>query len=522
MWEELRLENKLEYKKMILAFASLTKMFAQKTDEEEDDKTLSPIINSKYQETVFQKVFKASSEDIGNTSYDAAILLKKDDGAEIKYLIGIKTFGYYAGAQKIAQFKANITDWSDIITKIQANSKDKTDKAEINTLNNKLYKELAINIATLRNLRIESSKANIHGFKVNEQETENIESVYHVLMPSKKGENPSIYVGETQYDKIDIDNIQILGCSNHKNPCNFTFTDGHHEYRYTIADSQLLMDFKNQEIIKENWTVKYAEDAYKIFENIANQVYKEDEIKIVESYCWELKIEKYSGLNNFYGTGSKLGVDTRKSRINKICETYGNIIDSDKLTKIRQLLEIYLLKNSTNDNERAEKVEIRENIIKIIKEVNKQQLTTDIYKLLFRPVDEVYIPLPNSSNFHTKTPDFFAPNVAQLKEDGKSLAKPKEERKFTLVFEPSGKEIDCYITQEAGKAIESFEKQSYLGNWILKGIFQLKDYEPLTDKKLRDVGINGYRLYKTNKDNKVHFQFIWIDSSNKPVDLWEN
>lgn len=34
----------------------------------------APIINSKYQETIFQKAFHASAEDIGNTSYDVAIM----------------------------------------------------------------------------------------------------------------------------------------------------------------------------------------------------------------------------------------------------------------------------------------------------------------------------------------------------------------------------------------------------------------------------------------------------------------
>lgn len=65
MWDELPVSQRNEYKRMILAFASLTEMFAQKADgssEEEAQQfgTLSPIINSKYRETVFQKVFHAS------------------------------------------------------------------------------------------------------------------------------------------------------------------------------------------------------------------------------------------------------------------------------------------------------------------------------------------------------------------------------------------------------------------------------------------------------------------------------
>ena len=40
---------------MMLAFASLTEMFAQKTEDSED--IPAPIINSKYQETVFKRHF---------------------------------------------------------------------------------------------------------------------------------------------------------------------------------------------------------------------------------------------------------------------------------------------------------------------------------------------------------------------------------------------------------------------------------------------------------------------------------
>ena len=53
--------------------------FAQKSDADENDEIPNPIINSKYQETIFQKVFHASAEDIGNTSYDAAIRKENAD-----------------------------------------------------------------------------------------------------------------------------------------------------------------------------------------------------------------------------------------------------------------------------------------------------------------------------------------------------------------------------------------------------------------------------------------------------------
>ena len=144
MWQNLTKESKTEYQRMILGFASLTEMFAQKAENESEDVALSPIINSKYQETVFQKVFNASAEDIGNTAYDAALCLEQDD-KELKFLVGIKTFGISSGAQKIAQFKANHDDWAEIINMIKSNAYNEDGtaktKAEIDSINHDLLDE---------------------------------------------------------------------------------------------------------------------------------------------------------------------------------------------------------------------------------------------------------------------------------------------------------------------------------------------------------------------------------------------
>lgn len=156
----------LRIQKMILAFASLTEMFAQKAEADDDTEILlSSIINSKYQETVFQRVFKASAEDIGNTSYDTAIAHTDENGHVVKYLIGIKTFGIAAGAQKVAQFKANHDDWAEIINAIRANAIDDEGntrtKDEISLRNKPLYEKLAFEISYLRNLRIDSSESKV-------------------------------------------------------------------------------------------------------------------------------------------------------------------------------------------------------------------------------------------------------------------------------------------------------------------------------------------------------------------------
>ena len=163
MWSDLPEKQKREYKRLILSFASLTGMFAQKATDDEND--AAPIINSKYQETAFQRSFGAVAEDIGNTSYDASLKCNEE-----KYLIGIKTFGIASGDQKVAQFKAKHAEWAQIVEKMKENATGVEDKEQINDLNRELYLTLARRIGRIRNARIDSSYANIKGFLIENED----------------------------------------------------------------------------------------------------------------------------------------------------------------------------------------------------------------------------------------------------------------------------------------------------------------------------------------------------------------
>ena len=57
MWEHLKQEQKDKYKTLITNFASLSEAFSQKAEGEDSDDRESyvgPIVNSKFQDTVFQ------------------------------------------------------------------------------------------------------------------------------------------------------------------------------------------------------------------------------------------------------------------------------------------------------------------------------------------------------------------------------------------------------------------------------------------------------------------------------------
>ena len=115
MWEHLKQEQKDKYKTLITNFASLSEAYSQKAEVDDQNSAedfVAPIVNSKFQETVFQRAFQAVGEDIANTSYDASVVVDEKH----KNLVGIKSFGLNSGDQKIAQFKKDSQSWNELLS----------------------------------------------------------------------------------------------------------------------------------------------------------------------------------------------------------------------------------------------------------------------------------------------------------------------------------------------------------------------------------------------------------------------
>ena len=360
MWEHLKQEQKEKYKTLITNFASLSEAFSQKAEADEKNSTedfVAPIVNSKFQETVFQRAFQAVGEDIANTSYDASVVVDEKH----KYLVGIKSFGLNSGDQKIAQFKKDSQSWNELLSEITFYAEISPDKESADRENYERYEKLARKIATLRNQRIESSKALIKGFK---SDSTHVEAVYHVLMPTPKGNVPQIHVGETSYLPVDLNNLQIKGSTNLKNPTNFRFTDGHHDYKYTAADSQLHMTFNNKEIIVDTWDVQYVEDPFYLFENLHLLTADKKAPDVLETVSWVItdkdgNVEENSGFNGFNG-GSKLAKKDRLPRIIKFQNRFKNELSSEEMAFAIYSLEEILLKSWKTKEEKNQMKIIRE------------------------------------------------------------------------------------------------------------------------------------------------------------------
>ena len=92
--------------------------------------------------------------------------------------------GLILETKRSLSFKKDSQDWTDLLGDIKFHADISADKETADKQNYQRYEELARKIATLRNQRIESSKAQIKGFNSG---SVNVEAVYHVLMPTPKG-----------------------------------------------------------------------------------------------------------------------------------------------------------------------------------------------------------------------------------------------------------------------------------------------------------------------------------------------
>lgn len=530
MWENFPKDQKEKYRKLIINFSNLSEAFSQKSYG--DAEVITPIVNSKYQETVFQYAFNATEEDIANTSFDASLIMENG----VKYLVGLKSFGLSAGDQKIAQFKAKNDDWSDLVSKMVENAKsiprtEKNRKKKIDEENKDLYLNLAKKIAELRNERIRSSREQLRGFK----DEGDVRSVYHVLMPTVENDQPEIKVGETTYTEIDIDNLKVLGCTNANNPSNFKFTDGIHEYKYAAADSQLFMSFHNRDIIVDSWDVHYVKDALSFFESldhkeVVGQMAVAEEPGSYyskpkyESYSWTFidkngQVPTRSGINEF-NSQSKQSKPARKKQIQSLIKKYDQVLSKEELTKFSEGLQEILLPEKSNSEFVKRADELKHALYLDAASQKNNAFFEDTLKLLYpRPLNEVYIPIPDSKKFHTQHPDFFGEGIGKnlFGEKGK-IIKDQKDRTFIMRFMPSRDRIEGYIDQDGGKAIQSPKSQSILGKWIKKKIFQLEDYELLTTEKLNDLGINAIRFIKNTDEHTIDVEFFWMDLDNPPKD----
>lgn len=271
VWEQFSNEQREEYIKFLQVYGALSNLFRQKQGD------LIPYLDSKFQETVFAKIFKSENVDIGNTPHDVLSVFGED-----RIGIGLKTWmGSKPSFQKVMQLKRY--------------------QNEINQYKNDLH-SLAYKISEIKNERM-ISDYNRLGLSENK-------NIYHYVTRDKG----LFTINESAYPLIDLNNLKDINTT----PSALSWSDGNKDYRYTFGDSQVHQKFdskKYNSLILNQFDVKIIEDPFAFllkayFDIIENS--KPVELDIIEAYLplysyQSKEVEEKSGLNAWNGASKKKG-----------------------------------------------------------------------------------------------------------------------------------------------------------------------------------------------------------------------
>lgn len=199
IWERYSKEEREEYIKFLQVYGALTNLFRQKHGN------LIPYLDSKFQETIYAKVFNSENVDIGNTPHDILSVFGDE-----RIGMGLKTWmNSRPSFQKVMQLKRY--------------------KTEIDPYFNKSDEELAIKLSELKNERmlIDYNRLGLSKDK----------NIYHYVTRDEG----KFVIQETLYPIVNLDNLRKFKRTNTA----FAWSDGHKTYKYTYGDSQIWQYFNS-------------------------------------------------------------------------------------------------------------------------------------------------------------------------------------------------------------------------------------------------------------------------------------
>ncbi|MES2590926.1 MAG: NgoFVII family restriction endonuclease [Bacteroidota bacterium] len=254
VWEQYSLEQRNEYIKFLQVYGALSNLFRQKQGD------MIPYLDSKFQETVFAKVFNGQNADIGNTPHDVVSVFGND-----RIGIGLKTWmNSKPSFQKVMQLKRY--------------------QNEINgVLKNKNVEALAYKISEIKNERMKSDYE-----RLGLSEDKNI---YHYITRDEG----SFVINECAYPLIDLKNLKKFKLTTTA----FSWSDTHQDYKYTFGDSQILQKFdssKKNTFLLHQFDIKIIEDPFTfLLEAYFNFI---DNVKIAIKDIVEVYLPLYSYQSN--------------------------------------------------------------------------------------------------------------------------------------------------------------------------------------------------------------------------------
>jgi len=274
VWEKYSSEQRQNYIQFLQVYGALSNLFRQKQGD------LIPYLDSKFQETIYAKIFNSQNVDIGNTPHDVLSVFGKE-----RIGIGLKTWmSSRPSFQKVMQLKR----FQEEINQCRDNKE-----------------ELASKISEIKNERMRSDYK-----RLGLTEDKNI---YHYITRDKG----SFVINECAYPLIDTNSLKKIN----KTSTALTWSDKYKDYRYTFGDSQIWQKFdssKNDTLILNQFNVKIIEDpftflleAYTKLIGTVKEVEPDDIIEVyLPLYSYATKeVEEKSGLNAWHGAPKTKGSD---------------------------------------------------------------------------------------------------------------------------------------------------------------------------------------------------------------------
>lgn len=266
IWERYHIEQREKYIQFLQIYGALSNLFRQKQGE------LIPYLDSKFQETIYSKVFNCLNVDIGNTPHD---VLSEFNNERIG--IGIKTWMSSSPSfQKVMQLKR----FQDEIS----NCKKLGDEA------------LAYRISEIKNERM---KSDYHRLGLSEDK-----NIYHYVTRDKG----QFRVHECAYPLINLKNLKNFALT----PTAISWSDGKKEYKFTFGDSQIWQKFdssKQDTTTLNIFDINIIEDPFefllKAFQKLVDPSFETNQ-DVIEAYLplysYESnEVEEKSGLNAWNG-----------------------------------------------------------------------------------------------------------------------------------------------------------------------------------------------------------------------------
>ena len=217
VWEKYTKEQQDEYRKFLQVYGSLSNLFRQKHGEP------IPYLDSKFQETIYARVFSSENVDIGNTPHDILSVF----GSE-RIGIGLKTWmNSTPSYQKVMQLKRYKDD-------IMAQEHNPYDMVYV--------------ISSIKNERMKSDYNRL-GLDENS-------NIYHYITRDAG----SLVIQECTYPLIELDKITNVN----RTDSSITWTDRVKNYKFTFGDSQIWQYFgdSRDSTILDKITVEIMEDPF--------------------------------------------------------------------------------------------------------------------------------------------------------------------------------------------------------------------------------------------------------------------